>query len=144
MPVPWIFTFYSFKGGVGRSLAAANVAYTLSGWGRHVLVIDMDLEAPGVSGFLDRAGELDPPRTARQPDILTLLAELIAVSRRGDDPDVAVVQPVSGYVRRVNPEKLRPLAPKMGKLGRLDVLGADLGRNYSERLAALGLHDLDH
>ena len=72
MPVPWIFTFYSYKGGVGRTLAAANVAYTLAGWGRHVLLIDMDLEARGLSSFLDRTGELDPPETARQPDVLRL------------------------------------------------------------------------
>ena len=50
MPFPYIFTFYSFKGGVGRSLAVMNVAYTLAGRGRHVLVVDMDLEAPGLSG----------------------------------------------------------------------------------------------
>lgn len=146
MPIPWIFTFYSFKGGVGRSLAAANVAYTLASWGRHVLLIDMDLDAPGISGFLDRAGELDEQQTAFQPDILTLLAELIAVFRRGDDLDVAVrdLQPVSGYVRRVAPAKLAPLAPKMGELGQLDVLGIDQSRKYTERLAALGLNGLGH
>src|ERR1019366_1396294 len=44
--------FYSFKGGVGRSLALLNAAYTLAGRGRHVLVVDMDLEAPGISSFL--------------------------------------------------------------------------------------------
>jgi len=58
MPFPYIFTFYSFKGGVGRSMALMNVAYTLAGWGRHVLVVDMDLEAPGLSGFLHRSEEL--------------------------------------------------------------------------------------
>jgi cytochrome c-type biogenesis protein CcmH/NrfG len=146
MPIPWIFTFYSFKGGVGRSLAAANVAYTLASWGRHVLIVDMDLEAPGLSGFLDRAGELAPPQTARQNDILTLLTEFIAASRSGVDPDAIVrdLQPVSGYIRRVDPEKLRRLAPKMGEVGRLDVLGIDQNRKYSERLASLGLRNLDH
>ena len=54
MPFPYVFTFYSYKGGVGRSLAVMNVAYTLAGWGRHVLMVDMDLEAPGISGFLQR------------------------------------------------------------------------------------------
>ena len=146
MPAPWIFTFYSYKGGVGRSLAAANVAYTLAGWGRHGLVIDMDLEAPGLSGFLDRAGELEAPRTSRQPDILTLLGELIAIFPQEGDPDAVVrdLPPVSVYVRPVALQKLAPLAPRMGQLGRLDVLGADLTRDYSERLAALGLHDMDH
>ena len=39
--------FYSYKGGVGRSLALANLAYLLAYKGRKVLILDMDLEAPG-------------------------------------------------------------------------------------------------
>ncbi|MDP2828895.1 MAG: AAA family ATPase [Sulfuricellaceae bacterium] len=39
--------FYSYKGGVGRSLALANLAYVLAREGKKVLVMDMDLEAPG-------------------------------------------------------------------------------------------------
>jgi MinD-like ATPase involved in chromosome partitioning or flagellar assembly len=39
--------FYSYKGGVGRSLALANLAYILACEGRKVLIIDFDLEAPG-------------------------------------------------------------------------------------------------
>jgi cellulose biosynthesis protein BcsQ len=64
MDFPQIFTFYSFKGGVGRSMAVLNVAYAMAAKGRHVLVLDMDLEAPGLSGFLGRHGEIGAP--ARQ------------------------------------------------------------------------------
>lgn len=39
--------FYSHKGGVGRSLVLANVAYELARQGGKVLVLDLDLEAPG-------------------------------------------------------------------------------------------------
>lgn len=39
--------FYSYKGGVGRSLALANLAYVLAREGRKVLILDLDLEAPG-------------------------------------------------------------------------------------------------
>ena len=42
-------TFYSFKGGVGRSMALINTAGNLAGRGFRVLVIDLDLEAPGLS-----------------------------------------------------------------------------------------------
>lgn len=42
-------SFYSYKGGVGRSLAVANVAHYLAGFGQKVFVIDFDLEAPGLS-----------------------------------------------------------------------------------------------
>jgi len=39
--------FYSYKGGVGRSLALANTAYELAQQGSKVLILDLDLEAPG-------------------------------------------------------------------------------------------------
>ena len=42
-------TFYSFKGGVGRTLALVNSACILAGLGRCVLMIDFDLEAPGLT-----------------------------------------------------------------------------------------------
>ena len=43
-----IITFYSYKGGVGRSRALANTAYQLARNGKEVLCIDFDLEAPGL------------------------------------------------------------------------------------------------
>lgn len=47
-----VTTFYSYKGGVGRSFALANVATILTQWGYRVLCIDWDLEAPGLSYYL--------------------------------------------------------------------------------------------
>ena len=44
-------TFYSYKGGVGRSLALANIAALLVQKGRRVVLIDFDLEAPGLDSF---------------------------------------------------------------------------------------------
>lgn len=41
-------TFYSYKGGVGRSLALANIATRLTELSRHVCLLDFDLEAPGL------------------------------------------------------------------------------------------------
>jgi WD40 repeat protein/MinD-like ATPase involved in chromosome partitioning or flagellar assembly len=46
-----IVTFYSYKGGVGRSFALANVAAALANWGFRVLCVDWDLEAPGLSYY---------------------------------------------------------------------------------------------
>ncbi len=46
-----IITFYSYKGGTGRSMALANVAWLLASSGRRVLAIDWDLEAPGLHCF---------------------------------------------------------------------------------------------
>lgn len=46
-------TFYSYKGGVGRSLALVNVAHSLAMKGRRVFVLDFDLEAPGLDTMLE-------------------------------------------------------------------------------------------
>lgn len=46
-----IYTFYSFKGGVGRSMAMASVAWLLARRGLRVLAIDFDLEAPGLERY---------------------------------------------------------------------------------------------
>ena len=46
-----IVTFYSYKGGVGRSMALANTAVLLARQGKRVLVIDWDLEAPGLERY---------------------------------------------------------------------------------------------
>ncbi len=44
--------FYSIKGGVGRSTAIAATAWALAESGRRVLVLDLDLESPGLSSSL--------------------------------------------------------------------------------------------
>ena len=47
----YVVTFYSFKGGVGRSMAMVNVGMELASSGRRVLLVDFDLEAPGLETF---------------------------------------------------------------------------------------------
>ncbi|MEY3442340.1 MAG: hypothetical protein RLZZ519_621, partial [Bacteroidota bacterium] len=46
--------FYSYKGGVGRSLAVSHVAYWLSREGKTVFLLDMDMEAPGLHYKLEQ------------------------------------------------------------------------------------------
>jgi len=46
-----VVTFYSYKGGTGRSMAVANAAWILATNGKRVLVIDWDLEAPGLHRY---------------------------------------------------------------------------------------------
>ena len=54
-----IITFYSYKGGTGRTMALANVAWILASSGKRVLAADWDLESPGLHRFfvpfLDRS-----------------------------------------------------------------------------------------
>ena len=51
--------FYGVKGGVGRSTALTLLAYELARSGKRILLIDLDLESPGLSGLL-----LPPDRLA--------------------------------------------------------------------------------
>ncbi len=44
--------FFSIKGGVGRSTALAATAWALAEQGKKVLVLDLDLESPGLSSAL--------------------------------------------------------------------------------------------
>ena len=46
-----VVTFYSYKGGTGRTMTLANVAWILAANGMKVLTVDWDLEAPGLSRF---------------------------------------------------------------------------------------------
>ncbi|MFI5591345.1 CATRA system-associated protein [Amycolatopsis sp. NPDC051758] len=55
-----VVTFYSYKGGVGRSFTLANVAVLLARWGYRVLALDWDLEAPGLHHYFG-------PRLAETP-----------------------------------------------------------------------------
>lgn len=133
MPFPYSFTFYSYKGGVGRSLALLNTAYVLASWGRHVLIVDMDLEAPGVGGLMTRLGELSAQPSRDLVDLLSLALE----------PGAEPLPPVVEFIRSVLPDKLDPLKPKFGEVGRLDVLAPDTDRDYTARLAALALQNLE-
>ena len=62
-----IYTFYSYKGGVGRTMALANIAELFYQSGLKVLMVDWDLEAPGLERFfsidkeeiLDKRGVID-------------------------------------------------------------------------------------
>jgi len=56
----YVITFYSFKGGVGRSMALANTAFELAQTGRKVLIVDFDLEAPGLLDYDISKPEVTP------------------------------------------------------------------------------------
>ncbi|MBI4610662.1 MAG: hypothetical protein HY726_16830 [Candidatus Rokubacteria bacterium] len=55
---PPLLVFYSFKGGAGRSTAVASFAIQRARKGERIVVIDFDLDAPGVGSLLaaDEAG----------------------------------------------------------------------------------------
>jgi len=86
-------TFYSFKGGVGRTLALANIGLELTRKGRRVLLTDFDLESPGIDTF-----ETLRPRESHQgiveyvsnfmatriaPDARDYIYEVLGVGQKG-------------------------------------------------------------
>lgn len=67
-----IYTFYSYKGGVGRSMALANVAALMARWGHKVLIVDWDLEAPGLEMFFEGVTNLEQKR-ADTPGVVDII-----------------------------------------------------------------------
>ena len=67
-----IVTFYSYKGGVGRSMALANVAVLLARRGLRVLAVDWDLEAPGIENYFSYFKVEDDG-----PGLLSMLMEFV-------------------------------------------------------------------
>lgn len=70
-------TFYSYKGGVGRTLALANVAAAIVGRGESVFVMDFDLEAPGLQTFpfLSGLNEYENVNKDPKPGLTDLVLE---------------------------------------------------------------------
>ena len=66
-----LVTFYSYKGGVGRSMALANVALLLAQRGLKVLAVDFDLEAPGLERYF---GDFEQRETG--PGLLRMVADV--------------------------------------------------------------------
>ncbi|MEV6603668.1 AAA family ATPase [Kutzneria sp. NPDC051319] len=110
-----VVTFYSYKGGVGRSSTLANVAVLLARWGYRVLAIDWDLEAPGLHHYFEKV-MVDPP----EGGVIDLASDFLAGK---PTPGAHAVQlDVEG--------SLALLAA-----GRVD-------RNYAERVQAVDWADL--
>jgi len=75
----YVTTFYSFKGGVGRTMALVNVAVALANRGHRVLAVDFDLDAPALDTF-------DVMRPREQvPGIIDFVNEYLG---SGQAPDV--------------------------------------------------------
>jgi MinD-like ATPase involved in chromosome partitioning or flagellar assembly len=62
-----IVTFYSYKGGVGRSFCLANIGTLLANWGYQVLCVDWDLEAPGLHHYFQQGSGQDLGRCRARP-----------------------------------------------------------------------------
>ncbi|QNE78594.1 tetratricopeptide repeat protein [Streptomyces finlayi] len=75
-----IVTFYSYKGGTGRTMALANTAWILAANGYRVLAVDWDLEAPGLHRFFHPF--LDFSDLEATPGVINLITEYQEEVRR--------------------------------------------------------------
>ena len=125
----YINTFYSFKGGVGRTMALANVAVHLARRGRRVLLVDFDLEAPG----LDTFPALRPEEPV--PGLVDYVAEYLETDQAPDVRDFV------GESRAVDNVLVMPSGAMAGgyaiSLGQID-----WGALYAEREGYLFFEDL--
>lgn len=113
-----VTTFYSYKGGVGRSFLLANVAWLLARWGRRVLCLDWDLEAPGLHRYLS-------PLSPRKEGILRIVRKLEDSKR-------------TNWV-----ESVEKVEGAWGKNGCLHLIGAGRGDdNYIHELQTLDWKEL--
>ncbi|WNZ08924.1 FxSxx-COOH system tetratricopeptide repeat protein [Streptomyces sp. 11x1] len=81
-----IVTFYSYKGGTGRTMALVNVGWIMASNGKRVLLVDWDLEAPGLHRYL-RPFLLDPKLRDTDGLINMVNAFVGQVIRPGEPPD---------------------------------------------------------
>jgi hypothetical protein len=138
-PTPTRCAFFGLKGGVGRSTALAMLAHTLSRRGKRVLVLDMDLESPGLSssmlpmvegafpvhGIVDWFVEEAVGQTDRR-----FLRDMAGISPLSSNADILVV-PAFGWNKDQD---------YLAKLSRtyLDVPSLDgTTRTFASRLAAM-------
>ncbi len=115
--------FHSFKGGVGRTLHCVALALELakrraspSGQGKRVLLIDADLEAPGISWMIAAEGsQVD----IALDDFLALLhgslpnnrESVIALSRKflvNQEQEGILVLPTTRDISRLGPPRIQP------------------------------------
>lgn len=87
-------TFFSYKGGTGRSLAVANAALYLAQLGFKVAVLDLDLEAPGLVYKFSKAEDGAPIDVN-----LGIVDYLFSIAIEGKRPscfsDYSIVVPLS-------------------------------------------------
>ena len=120
-----VITFYSFKGGVGRTMALANIALLLTRWGKRVLVVDWDLEAPGLEHYF--SDFIDPSTVANRAGVLDLLSEAAKESGSAS----------------IDAWRMAPLRIPLNEgAGSLELLGSgNRDAHYFSRLRSL---DIDH
>jgi MinD-like ATPase involved in chromosome partitioning or flagellar assembly len=137
----YVITFYSFKGGVGRTMALVNVAAQLAKMGRKVLLVDFDLEAPGLETFDRlRPAPVPPRRLHREVKGLAVL-EFREAYTAPSHP--GLVEYVTEYLRTNRAPEVRDYIYSAGPVGKKggQIWVMPAGRRDAEYQAALARID---
>jgi len=143
MPKPMIVTFYSFRGGVGRSMAMLNAGWLLAATGSRVLLIDFDLEAPGLTKLIHREDLVAEPGEADRAGIADIIRQLVKNAAdwvfHEDKPLPIDLSPF--VIPLIVPEPELPPIPQgqmaLLRAGRDDGYSASLGAVHSQEFADL-------
>ena len=81
-----VVTFYSYKGGTGRTMAMANLAWILAANGKRVLIVDWDLESPGLHRYF-APSLLDPQALAATQGVVNMVREFEDLAAETPDED---------------------------------------------------------
>ncbi len=154
----YFVAFYSYKGGVGRTLALANLAYSLAARGKRVVVVDMDLEAPALDGFPEFAlrgkapkkGFLDYAASYTRRGRCPALGRYVHACRQSPGSGKLWLMPSGqlgpGYQPTLGSLNWRRLHPRKGTLplvaGLREALAAELQPDYVLIDARTGLSDI--
>ncbi|WP_371650939.1 MULTISPECIES: FxSxx-COOH system tetratricopeptide repeat protein [unclassified Streptomyces] len=130
-----VITFYSYKGGTGRTMALANCAWILAANGYRVLAVDWDLEAPGLHRFFHPFLNLRDLEAT--PGLINLITEYQEEARR---PGERTPDWHRAYAR-VRPHSVT-LDWSFPSGGSLDFLSA--GRRNRDYSSVVGRMDWDH
>jgi hypothetical protein len=111
--------FYSYKGGVGRSLFVANLSIFLARFAaKKVLTVDLDLEAPGLHYKYEATGVAVPPIEAGLVD--TLHDYLFAPAPPATLPILDLWKGPAGGSVHFFPAGVAPRAAYWDTLGKMD------------------------
>jgi cellulose biosynthesis protein BcsQ len=80
-----VVTFYSYKGGTGRTMMLANVAWILASYGKRVLAVDWDLEAPGLHRYFHPF--LIDKECRSSPGVMDMVWDVSVSSTKSKDAD---------------------------------------------------------
>ena len=123
---PKIVTFFSYKGGMGRTTALVASALELIRRKKNVLMIDTDLEAPGLSTFFFQEGDTG---SVNKGTVDYLLSK---------NKDASAAQNMSDYISTLNSPNYRDTTD-----GNLYLIcGGKLDDNFLPKLARIDSQEL--